>query len=427
MRNAGRLLILLLLPVIRGDIAEELARISVPLEAGRERLMERLAGARLVLMGESTHGTSEFYRKRAEWSRNLIEKHGFRFVAVEGDWNSIWRLNRYVLGYAHPEGGAREIMRDFDRWPQWMWANEEFADFTEWLRVHNQSVEPSFRVGLYGVDIYGHMDAIRELPERVGGIDEEFGAWIRAQYDCFRPFLQDFGQYARASHPGPFSPCATAAVSVVRRLREWDALEEQPEAFHLKQMALVVKHAERHYRSMGWGGAASWNHRAAFFFQTARRLLEAYGEEARGIVWAHNTHIGDARATPMVQGGQINIGQLAREELGVEQVASLGFGTHRGHLIAGHAWGAPRRRMPLPAAMPGSLEDLLQQTGEGNRILFLEDATEGALDNPIPHRAVGVVYSPGPERPGQYVPTRLAERYDVFVFLEETTALAPVE
>jgi erythromycin esterase-like protein len=406
---------------------EALQRIGRPLDEAMEPLIDRLAGASLVLMGEASHGTAEYYRIRGDLSLRLIDEHGFRFIAVEGDWNAIHRLHRYVTGQTHPAGGAREIMRSFERWPRWMWANEEFADVVEALREWNLQRPFRDRAGLFGLDVYGMEDAIRELPDILKPADALLSEHIGEHLDCFRPYWGDMAAYARAARVGPLSPCAGAASAVLRRLTDFDetASWEPEDRLHALQMARVIQNGERHYRAMGWGGAASWNYRAAHFFETAGHLLEHYGPDARGIVWAHNTHIGDARATAMAQTGQHNIGQLAREALGADRVAALGFGTRQGTLLAGRQWGGARETLTKPPARPGSAEDLKYRAAPGNSVFFFDDAPE-TLRRHVGHRAAGVIYHPEREYPGNYVPTALSERYDVFIFLENTTALTPL-
>ena len=422
------LLLSLLLPVVnRADDTPSAAlrTLARPLEEALPDTLPKLAEAQMVLLGEASHGTSEYYRTRAHISRSLIEIHGFRFVAFEGDWNAIHQLHRYATWVDHPEGGAREIMRGFDRWPQWMWANEETAAFIEWLRTYNEDLDPEARAGVHGIDVYGMEAAIRALPDAVTAIDPELGDWVREQYACFQPYLADMGTYVRAAHRNPLAACSAAARNVRQKLEETETLPEGMPGFHLRQMSRVVESAEKHYRSMAQGGAASWNHRARHFFDTVRHLQAFYGEESRGIVWAHNTHIGDARATDMARGGQLNIGQLARDHWGREHVAAVGFGTHRGTLLAGRSWGGPRQTMTKPPAGPNTLEHAMHQVGPGNWLFTLEGAPD-ILQRRIGHRAAGVIYHPEREFPGNYVPTILPERYDFFLFWEETEALTPV-
>lgn len=421
-------LLLLTLNAAAGDEAfiDALRGAARPLDEARDAVVERLALARLALLGEASHGTAEYYTLRGELSLRLLQEHGFRFVAVEGDWNAIHRLHRYVTGQTHPEDGARGILRTFDRWPQWMWANEEFADFAEALREWNLQRPPAGRAGLHGMDIYGMEDAIRELPPALEPLDPDLARRVRALLDCFRPFLGNMGAYARAARTGPLSPCGGSADTVLRLLSDHPDLPSAGEALHLLQMARVIQSAERHFRTMGWDGPDSWNHRATHFFETVRDLLDAYGPEARGIVWAHNTHIGDARATDMARLRQHNIGQLARETLGPDNVAALGFATREGTLLAGRQWGGPRQILTKPPARPGTAEDLKHRAAPGDSVFFFDNAPE-ILRRTVGHRAAGVIYHPEREYPGNFVPSSLADRYDLLIFLDTTTALTPVD
>lgn len=405
-------------PMRDGEVAE-LAELAP--------LIERLAPARLVLLGEASHGTAEFYTLRAAISRALVAEHGFRFIAVEGDWNALYRLNRYVKGRDPDAGSARAIMQGFNRWPTWLWANEEAAAFIEWLKTFNADRPAAERVGFYGIDVYGNEDALRELPLALEALDPEQAAWLRAQYAPLTPMFEDFRAWLRTLPPGA-PDLGENTRAVVERLRDArdDLAVDADEYLHLKQMAWVVKNAERHYSGMADAGPDSWNARVEHFYQTMARLLEYYGPDARGIVWAHNTHIGDARATDMARAQRTNIGQLAREALGIGQVAAVGFGTDRGTVLAGRAWEAPMSRMTIPRAVDGSIEAAMQAAGPGN-LLFLFDAdTPQPLYQRIGHRAIGVVYRPEREVPGNYVPTVIPQRYDAFIFIEETTALTPL-
>lgn len=389
-------------------------------------LVEAAGRAKVVLLGEASHGTMEFYTLRDAISRRLIDEHGFQFIAVEGDWNAIYRLNRYVKGDPDAGSSARSIMQSFSRWPVWMWANEEAEALVEWLRARNESLPRDKRAGFYGIDVYGSGDALLGLPAMMEQIDADQAGQFREHLRCLAPFASDFGDYARALQWGMQDVCAGATLEIVRTLREnRAALNLAPDDYlHLKQMAYVVKNAEKHYRAMLTGGPDSWNHRADHFFATLERLLNHYGPGARGIVWAHNTHIGDARATPMAAAGQRNIGEQARRRWGDDAFA-VGFGTHRGRVVAGRNWGGEREIMSVPPAGLGTLEAWLHQSGLGNLWFFTADL-EPPLDAVIGHRAIGVIYHPEHEYPGNYVPTLLPARYQAFVFIDETHPLTPI-
>jgi erythromycin esterase len=392
-------------------------------------LLDAIGGRRLVLLGEASHGTSEFYTWRAAISRRLIEEKGFRFIAVEGDWASSYRLNRYIQGRAPAGESARAIMQGFSRWPTWMWANEEVADLVEWLRTFNEGRPADEQVGFYGIDLYGQTDSLRKVPALTAQLAPDLADRVAAAYACLAPFADDLGPYARSVARGGES-CEGQVRSVVALLRDANALAQaDPRGyFNLKQHAMVVKYAERHYRAMAISGPESWNVRADHFFNTTERLLGRYGDGARGIVWAHNTHIGDARATVMAARGQRNIGQIARERLGAGDVFAVGFGTHRGTVMAGRAWGAQAEVMPVPEAMGESFEDIAHRTAIPRFLVLFDDPRNfEPILFPIGHRAIGVVYQPERERFGNYVHSVVPRRYDAFVHLDETRALRPVQ
>ncbi len=408
-----------------------LRTLARPIESGRclDPLVERLGRARLALLGEASHGTAEFYTKRAAVSRRLIEERGFRFVAVEGDWATLHRLNRYVKHWPDAGPNARAIMSGFARWPVWMWANEETLALIEWLREFNNDRPADERVGFYGMDVYGMDDARDEVVNGLAAFDPELGEQARSVYKPFEPFRDNPGRYPRALAAGAPSlePAADRGRALVADHAEALRARCPFTALHIEQCAAVVQSAERHFRAMARQSADSWNERADHFYRAVERLLEFYGDESRGIVWAHNTHVGDARATPMAGQGRRNIGKTARLRLGRERVAILGFGTHRGTVKAGRKWGAPRERMPVPAALENTFEDWMNRLGMPMALfLFEADSVPAALRVPRGHRAIGVVYRSGPESPGQYVPTSLPDRYDAFLFIARTRALTPL-
>ncbi len=403
--------------------------VAIPIEDARDLdlLIERAGERDLVLLGEASHGTSEFYTWRTEISRRLIEEKGFNFIAVEGDWATLYRLNRYVKGLDGAGPSARAIMREFDRWPPWMWANEEVEDLIEWLREFNAERPPEARVGFYGMDVYGPETSYRKVLTLIEEWNDEPAEQVREAYACLEAYADDFGLYARAVAFG-MAPCDRQVRAVVELLRDHrDALEiPEMEYFNLKQNAWVVKNAEKHFRAMGRESPDSWNYRVDHFFQTVERLRNHYGPDAKGVAWAHNTHIGDARATSMAPRGQRNIGQIAREQMGPDRVFAVGFGTHRGTVMAGRSWGGPRERMTVPPGIPDSYEDIMHRLGEDQVLLMLDDLGEpGPLLRPIGHRAMGVIYHPERER-GNYVPTILPRRYNAFIFIDETQAVRPI-
>jgi len=393
-------------------------------------LIDLIADRRCVLLGEASHGTEEYYTWRSKITRRLIAEHGFRFVAVEGDWGSCRAVDRYIRLADDAPATAREALDAFTRWPEWLWKNQATLELVEWLREHNAALPPEERVGFYGVDLYGLADSLRDAPRYLATLNEEAGAAAREAYDCLRPYADEPRRYVVevVQRGGSCAPALQAVVDALRTNREpW--LADNREAYrHAKQNALVTLNAEAHFRAMLEGGSASWNIRARHFHATVARLLEHYGDDSRGVVWAHNTHIGDARATAMADQRMVNIGQLIRESHEAESVALVGFATQRGEVVAGARWGATPSVMPVPIARPGSLGHLLHRVSEEPFLVVIDDQLRAHEEfaRRIGHRAIGVTYSPSNER-GNYVPTHVPDRYDALIYIPVTTALRPLE
>jgi erythromycin esterase len=391
-------------------------------------LLSMIGKKRAVLLGEASHGTEEYYTWRARISKRLIAEKDFRFIAVEGDWGAAMAVNRYVKHMDGSAETAREALDSFTRWPTWLWNNQAILELAEWMREHNANLPEDRRVGFYGIDVYGMSESLEKVPRHVARLNDAAADQVNEKYNCFRAYADDVRRYLFRVQAG--RSCEQEIASVVQLLREnhdeWSA-QDRAAYFHAKQNALVVKNAERHYRTMIYRDHQSWNARARHFHLTLERLLDLYGESSRGIVWAHNTHIGDARATPMAMQRQVNIGQLARESLGRENIALIGFSTYRGEVVAGAQWEAPRQIMPVARARAGSLEHLLMRVREEPFLFIVDDVRNvPGIDRRIGHRAIGVTFNPQQE-PRHYVPTILTERYDAFIFIPETTALREVE
>jgi erythromycin esterase-like protein len=417
-------------PGDREALIDRLKEISRPLEAAGDLdpLLERIGTARYVLLGEASHGTSEYYAWRFQISRRLIEEEGFSFIAVEGDWPDCYRVNRYVKGAADAGATAGEVLHAFDRWPTWMWANEEAVWLAEWLRQHNDRLLKEERVGFYGLDVYSLWDSMNAVIGYLEPIDPAAAEEARRAYRCFEPYAEDVEEYARATAFVPTS-CEREVVNLLsllrRKVREYP--EDREAAFNAEQNAWVVKNAEAYYRTMIKGGAASWNLRDHHMVDTLERLMAFHGPNAKGIVWAHNTHIGDARATDMARAGMVNVGQLVRERHGAEEVVLAGFGSYRGSVIAALRWGAQMAEMPVPPAMEGSFEELLHRAGAKDQLFVFQPEDPGhLLHKPRGHRAIGVVYDPEDDFRHNYVPTVLPFRYDAFLYFDRSRALRPL-
>lgn len=392
-------------------------------------LVGRASGSRLVLLGEASHGTSEYYTWRAEISRRLIQEHGFDFIIVEGDWPLAFRVNKHVKHLEPEPSGSREVMRYFSRWPQWMWGNEEVLELIRWMHEYNSNRPQEHRAGFYGMDIYAYNEGIGDVIAFLEDRDPSQARQARNSYACFTRH-RDIQAYLQMVHrTGQHCGSDMEAVQDLLEENREEWVDADSLMFVLAwQASRMVTQAERHIRGNLVHGPASWNHRVDHFFDAARNLLDLYGKQSKGIVWAHNTHIGDARATDMSQAGMKNIGQIAREELGSGHVYAIGFGTYRGEVLAARQWEGPMQRMQIPAAVPGSYEYLMQQAGISPMLLLFDDPQEHqALKQPRGNRAVGVVYQPEGDAERNFVTTVMPRRYDAFIFFEETKALTPLK
>jgi erythromycin esterase-like protein len=404
---------------------------SVPLRDDSELdpLIAEIGDACVVLLGEASHGTSEYYTWRARITKRLIQEKGFNFIAVEGDWPDCERVNRFIHGMDDAHESARDALAAFNRWPTWMWANAEMVELTEWLRRFNDAAPVARRVGFHGLDVYSlweSMDAVLQYLDRV---DPEQARRARRAYGCFDPYDNDVQEYAMATRIVPTS-CEDEAVTMLQELRRKATAYREDGVtafFNAEQNAIIARNAERYYRMMVRGGPASWNVRDTHMIETLRRLHDHYGLASRSIVWEHNTHVGDARATDMAGAGMVNVGQLARVEWGADDVAIVGFGSYEGTVIAGEEWGAPMEVMRVPPARSDSWESIMHDTYQGDRLLFSRElAGAGAAFERRGHRAIGVVYDPAREARGNYVPTVLPARYDAFIYLDRTRAIRPL-
>lgn len=413
-----------------GDSQSPFCKNAIELSSPEDltQLIELGGNGQLVLLGESTHGTAEFYRWRAEVSKRLIAEKGFNFIAVEGDWASIYRLNLYVKYLCNSYTSAGQVLRTFSRWPEWMWANTEVELLAEWLREYNKNLPDDKRVGIYGMDVYGQWEAMEEvlriveqkLPER---LDD-----IKAKFDCYTAYNFDEWQYARAVTQG-YPACSEGLEWVVEILREHlesiDCPTEAKLLRHAKQSAKVVQNSEDFYRLAVRNDVTSWNSRVLHMHNTVMQLLKSHGTYSKGIVWAHNTHIGDARATSMLNEGMINIGQLTRQSYGDQMVTLVGFTTYKGTVNAGAQWGSPMTKMSIPKAQKNSAEALLKDCEFDSFYTIFDDEMRRSEDmlKPLGHRAIGVTYNPSAERLYNYVPSILPLRYDALVFIKRTNAL----
>jgi erythromycin esterase len=390
-------------------------------------LIEDIGDRPVVMLGEASHGTHEFYTWRSTISKRLIQEKGFNFIAVEGDWPDCYKINRFVKGYKDAGDSVRDVLMNFDRWPTWMWANWEVAALAEWLREYNRLLPGDKKIGFYGLDVYSLWDSMREMMTYLDKEDPKTAQSVRKAIQCFEPYEENEHMYARYSLTE--HSCRDEVIRLLKEIRmKAQFMDGDREAgFNTEQNALIAVNAEKYYRSMIGFDNESWNIRDTHMMETLDRLMSFHGKEAKAIIWEHNTHIGDARATDMKRAGMVNIGQLAREQYGVNKVYLTGFATYQGSVIAADSWGAPMEVLGVPPAREGSIEHQLHLQNTANRyLLFNSEDIQKTYETSIRHRAIGVVYDPERERFGNYVPTKLSLRYDAFVFLDQTRALHPL-
>jgi erythromycin esterase len=393
-------------------------------------LMDYIGDAKYVLLGEATHGTHEYYTWRAKITQRLIQEKGFSFVGVEGDWPDCYHLNRYAKGYRNSEKDIYDVMSNFKRWPTWMWANWETAAFIDWLKVYNEKLSTDKKIGFYGLDVYSFSQSMNSIIEYLDKHDRTALEIAKKALECFEPYSQDEGQsYARASSFIP-TLCEKEILTMLTEIRKNlpNYNSDHENVMSTEQNAYVTRNAEKYYRATVKRGATSWNIRDEHMVSTIERLLKFHGNESKVIVWEHNTHIGDARATDMASEGMVNVGQLLREKYATAGVIAVGFGSYKGSVVAGRSWGDQMRKIKVPEAIEGSWEHSFHIASNGqNKLLLMSPIREEqCLSDYIPHRAIGVVYNPEHERYGNYVPTIMPRRYDAFIYLDETTALHPL-
>ena len=413
------------LPAMIAEAAEPLPDLDDP---GFARLFDRFADRRVVLLGEASHGTSEFYRARAAITRRLVAEHGFTLIAVEADWPDAAAVDRYVR-HRPPQPGAEP---PFQRFPTWMWRNTDVAALVDWLREHNAGVgEPRRQAGFYGLDIYNMGGSIAAVLAYLDEVDPEAAAVARERYGCLTPWQGEPSTYGRAVLTAGYGKCEQAVTDQLRELlrRRLDYVARDHEGFlDAAQNARLVASAERYYRIMYYGGAESWNLRDTHMFETLCHLLEAHGADAKAVVWAHNSHIGDARHTEMgIVREELNIGQLCRERFG-EEVALVGFGTHTGTVAAASDWGGDMEVKRVRPSHRDSYERLCHEAGVPAFLLDLrrDEALRRRLLEPRLERFIGVVYRPDTERMSHYADASLPQQFDAFVWLDETSAVTPL-
>jgi erythromycin esterase-like protein len=405
-----------------------------------DALVDRVGGERFVLIGEASHGTYEFYATRAELTKRLIEEKGFTAVVAEADWPDAYRVNRYVRGFDDDRNPA-EALEGFKRFPQWMWRNEVVVEFARWLREFNaRRSEGGLKCGFYGMDLYSMGASMQSVLEYLDKVDPEAAGRARYRYSCLEDFAEDPQVYGYAAGFGLSKDCEKRVVQQLVELQERrstyarrDGRLAEDEYFVAEQNARLVRNAEEYYRQMFGGRVSTWNLRDGHMVETLEALTN-YLDARHGagttkvVVWAHNSHLGDARATEMGETGEVNVGSLCRERWQGE-VFNIGFSTYGGTVTAADDWDSPARRKRVNPGMPGSYEEAFHEVGY-DFVLPLREVTGEVsveLRRARLQRAIGVIYRPQTERVSHYFDARLAAQFDAMIHLDETRALEPLE
>ncbi|MDO9182419.1 MAG: erythromycin esterase family protein, partial [Bacteriovorax sp.] len=412
---------------VKESILEEIEENSLPFNnvAELDSWIKQISKNKIIMLGEATHGTKEFYSLRREISKKLMQNYGYNFIAVEGDWPDCYKLNDYIQN-TESHDPKEFVKKQFHRWPTWMWSNEEIPPLINWMKKMQKGA-------FYGLDVYSLFESLEEIKKHIEHVDPNIGSKMLESYKCFESYNFDEIAYAKSLLKFP-KGCQAEVVGnllALLRVRLQDTSLSKEQLFDAKQNARVITNAEKYYRAMMAGGAESWNVRDTHMMDTLENLLKFHGPDAKAIVWAHNTHIGDYHATDMLNNGYINLGGLARERFGIENVFLLGFGTYQGHVTAGSAWNGVEKSMTVPKAPSGTYEDYFHQASLNMKTnqfltLFSDLDKHSALYRTLGHRAIGVVYDPAHESHGNYVPTQMAKRYDGMIFVDQTNALKSI-
>jgi erythromycin esterase-like protein len=400
-------------------------------------LLDMVGDAHFVLLGEATHGTHEFYQERARITQRLIREKGFTAVAVEADWPDAYRVNRYVRAQGQ-DANAIESLRGFERFPAWMWRNTDVSAFVEWLRGHNDALAGAPKVGFYGLDLYSMFTSIQEVLRYLEEVDPNAAAEARRRYGCFDHYYEDSQHYGYAAGIGMSESCEQGVITQLQQLqqRAFDYVQaDGPEAgdafFYAQQNARLVKNAEQYYRTMFHGRISSWNLRDSHMAETLDALsrhLARGGQRPKIVVWEHNSHIGDARATEVGRLGEWNVGELARKAYG-DDTCLIGFSTYDGWVTAASDWDGPAERKRVRPGIPDSYEEVLHHAGIPRYFLNLRQpgpARDVLMERRL-ERAIGVLYLPRTERQSHYFMAELPRQFDGIIHIDRSTAVQPLD
>jgi erythromycin esterase-like protein len=426
---------------MRHDIQQTIRESAFPLPNGDwdfSQILEDIGDRKYVLIGEASHGTHEFYAFRAELTKRLIREKGFNVVAAEADWPDANRINRWVQGRGE-DSSALESLGGFKRFPTWMWRNRVVLEFVEWLRGHNdQFPAVEKKAGFYGMDLYSLHASIEAVLDYLDKVDPENAASARKRYSCFDHFAEEPQSYGYAASVGYADPCEEQVVKQLVEMRRKaqdyssrDGVVAQDEYFFAEQNARLVKNAEEYYRAMYRGRVSSWNLRDTHMFETVELLmkrLESQDRRPKAVLWAHNSHLGNAAATSMGERGEFNVGQLIRDQH-PRDCFLLGFTTYTGTVTASSDWGEPTRKKQVNPGMKGSYEKLFHESELENFYLPLRvrSVAQALREPPLLERAIGVIYRPDTEFYSHYFNARLPDQFDGIIHLDETRALEPLD
>lgn len=410
------------------EIIDEIGMSSLPFKSIKtfpiDGLLERIGNAKVVLLGEASHGTSEFYLTRQEITKALIEKKGFNFVCAEADWSDAEQINNYVRN----QYKSQEWM-PFARFPQWMWKNKEVLNFVEWQKDYN--TKHNNTIGFYGLDLYGLENSIDLVIKYLEEIDPELAELAKARYACIIPYMSNPVAYGKLVTKNSLESCEKEVLKMLfDLLKIKNKLNHSQEYFYAYHNATVVVDAERYYKAMYYGSAESWNLRDFHMFYTLKSLLSYFGKDSKGIVWAHNSHIGNALATEMYSRGEINIGHLCKEQYGSKSY-HIGFGTHTGTVAAARNWGEPMEVINVNDSLENSYEYLCHKTNVSNFTLplrpeYSDNNLSEFLSKPRLQRAIGVVYKPATELRSHYFKAVLPAQFDEYIWFNKSQAITPI-
>lgn len=413
----------------RAEVVQRISKAAQPFDqinnASLDELLTRIGDARIVLLGESTHGTSEFYEMRSRITQELILKKGFNYIALEADWPDMELLNRFIRHLPH---GLIE-KKAFNRFPSWMWKNEEFHALVGWLRHYNSKINDSQKpVNLYGLDLYNHYQSIDAVLSYLSQKDPQLAETAQKHYECLLSWGKNLSHYGLSAALGLGKNCEDEVAAILLKLLEGYANEKISDGesfFSIFQNAVAIINAEEYYRALYQSSVSSWNIRDQHMFETLETILALHNETAKIVIWAHNSHVGNAVATEMSQNGEFNLGQLCKEKYGQEAYL-IGFGTHKGTVAAASSWNGALEIKEIKASHPESVERLFHDSEIPSFFLPLQNEVKEALTIELLYRAIGVIYIPENERRSHYLHTILPKQFDEYIWFDHTHAVTPL-